>query len=166
MAKITLQGNPINTCGDLPKNGSTAPDFTLIKTDLSEITLSDLKGKKVILNIFPSIDTPVCATSVRKFNDVASRIENTAILCVSKDLPFAHSRFCGAEGIEKVHSVSDFRTGRFGDKYGVTIIDGPLAGLLARSVVVIDEAGQVIYSELVNETASEPNYEDALKNIG
>lgn len=163
MAKITLQGNPISTSGDLPKIGSISPDFTLIKTDLSEIKLSDLKGKKIILNIFPSIDTPVCATSVRKFNEAASKIENTTILCISKDLPFAHSRFCGAEGIEKVQSVSDFRTGQFGEKYGVAIIDGPLEGLLARSVVVLNEAGQVIYSELVNETTSEPNYEAALK---
>jgi len=165
MAKITLQGNPINTSGDLPKNSSAAPDFTLIKTDLSEIKLSDLKGKKVILNIFPSIDTPVCATSVRKFNEAASKIENTVILCISKDLPFAHSRFCGAEGIEKVHSVSDFRTGQFGEKYGVTIIDGPLTGLLARSVIVLNEGGQVVYSELVNETASEPNYDEAIKAV-
>lgn len=165
MAKVTLQGNPINTCGELPKNGSNAPDFTLIKTDLSEIKLSDFKGKKIILNIFPSIDTPVCATSVRKFNESAAKIENTVILCVSKDLPFAHSRFCGAEGIEKVLSVSDFRTGQFGDKYGVTIIDSPLAGLLARSVVVLNEGGQVVYSELVNETTSEPNYEAALKAV-
>jgi len=165
MAKITLQGNTINTCGDLPVNGSAAPDFTLIKTDLTEIKLAELKGKKIILNIFPSIDTPVCATSVRKFNESASEINNTVILCVSKDLPFAHSRFCGAEGIERVHSVSDFRTGKFGEKYGVTIIDSPLAGLLARSVVVIDEAGTIVYSELVNETAVEPDYESALKAV-
>ena len=165
MAIITLKGNPINTCGDLPQNGSAAPDFTLIKTDLSEIRLSDIKGKRIILNIFPSIDTPVCATSVRKFNEAAAKIENTIILCVSKDLPFAHSRFCGAEGIENVLSVSDFRTGQFGDKYGATIIDGPLTGLLARSVVVLNEAGQVVYSELVNEMTSEPNYEAALKAV-
>lgn len=165
MAKITLQGTPINTCGELPQSGSVAPDFTLIKTDLSEIRLSDIKGKRIILNIFPSIDTPVCATSVRKFNEAAAKIENTIILCVSKDLPFAHSRFCGAEGIKNVHSVSDFRTGQFGDKYGVTIIDGPLTGLLARSVVVLNEAGEVVYSELVNEITSEPNYEGALKAV-
>ncbi|WP_027358447.1 thiol peroxidase [Desulforegula conservatrix] len=165
MAKTALQGNTINTCGEIPSNGSFAPDFTLVKTDLTEIKLSDLKGKKVILNIFPSIDTPVCATSVRKFNEAASKLDNTVILCVSKDLPFAHARFCGAEGIEKVHSVSDFRTGQFGEKYGVTIIDSPLSGLLARSVIVVNEKGNVIYSELVNETTSEPNYEDALKAV-
>lgn len=163
MAKTALQGNTINTCGEIPNNGSVAPDFTLVKSDLTEIKLSDLKGKKVILNIFPSIDTPVCATSVRKFNEAAAKLDNTVILCVSKDLPFAHSRFCGAEGIEKVHSVSDFRTGQFGEKYGVTIIDSPLSGLLARSVIVVNEKGNVIYSELVNETTSEPNYDAALK---
>lgn len=163
MAKTALQGNTINTCGEIPSNGSVAPDFTLVKSDLTEIKLSDLKGKKVILNIFPSIDTPVCATSVRKFNEAAAKLDNTVILCVSKDLPFAHSRFCGAEGIEKVHSVSDFRTGQFGEKYGVTIIDSPLSGLLARSVIVVNEKGNVIYSELVNETTSEPNYDAALK---
>lgn len=165
MAKITLQGNPVNTIGDLPKTGTQAPDFVLVKTDLSEIKLSDVKGKKVILNIFPSIDTPVCATSVRKFNAEAAGISNTVVLCVSRDLPFAHSRFCGAEGIDKVESVSDFRTGDFGKKYGIEIIDSPLAGLLARSVVAIDEKGMIVYSELVPETTSEPDYEGALKAV-
>ncbi len=163
MAKTALQGNTINTCGELPSKGTQAPDFTLVKTDLAEIRLSDLKGKRIILNIFPSIDTPVCATSVRKFNKAASEIANTAVLCVSRDLPFAHARFCGAEGIENVLSVSDFRTGLFGQEYGVTITDSPLAGLMARSVVVVDEAGKVIHSELVPETTSEPDYEAAIK---
>lgn len=162
MAKITLQGTPLNTCGEIPKNGSAAPDFTLIKTDLSEIKLSDVKGKKVILNIFPSIDTPVCATSVRKFNEAAAKLDNTIVLCVSMDLPFAHARFCGAEGIDKVISVSDFRGGLFGEKYGVKIIDGPIAGLLARSVIIIDADGKITYSELVAETTSEPDYAMAL----
>lgn len=165
MAKTALQGNIINTCGELPPRGASAPDCNLVKTDLSELNLNDLKGKKVILNIFPSIDTPVCATSVRKFNEEAARIENTVVLCISKDLPFAHARFCGAEGIQNVISVSDFRTGMFGEKYGVTITDSPLEGLLARSVVVIDEEGKVIYSELVPETTSEPDYEAAIKSL-
>lgn len=162
MAKITLQGTPLNTCGEIPKNGSAAPDFTLIKTDLSEIKLSDVKGKKIILNIFPSIDTPVCATSVRKFNEAAAKLDNTIVLCVSMDLPFAHARFCGAEGIDKVISVSDFRGGLFGEKYGVKIIDGPIAGLLARSVIIIGADGKITYSELVAETTSEPDYAMAL----
>lgn len=163
MAKITLQGNPLNTFGDLPETGMIAPDSVLVKKDLSEIRISDLKGRKLILNIFPSIDTQVCATSVRKFNKEAAEIKNTSVLCISRDLPFAHARFCGAEGIDRVDSLSDFRTGEFGKKYGVEIIDGPLAGLLARSVVVLDENGTVIYSELVPETTSEPDYEAALK---
>lgn len=165
MAKISLQGNPLNTCGNLPETGTNAPDSVLVKKDLSEIRLSDLKGRRLILNIFPSIDTQVCATSVRKFNKEAAEISNTSVLCISRDLPFAHARFCGAEGIDRVDSLSDFRTGEFGKKYGVEIIEGPLAGLLARSVVVLDEKGTVIYSELVPETTSEPDYEAALKAV-
>ncbi len=165
MAKITLQDKPCNTYGDLPKPGTTAPTFTFVKTDLSEIKMEDLKGKKIILNIFPSIDTPVCAASVRKFNDAASKTKNTIILCISKDLPFAHARFCGAEGIKNVEPVSDFRNGEFAQKYGAGIVDGPLAGLLARSIVIINEKGQIIYNELVSETTSEPDYESALNNV-
>ena len=147
MAKITFKGETINTAGDLPAVGSAAPDFQLTKVDLSEVSLQDLKGKKVVLSIFPSIDTPVCAASVRQFNAKANQLSNTVVLCVSADLPFAHKRFCGAEGLENVVSVSDFRTRSFGDDYGVRLVDGPLAGLLSRAVVVINEEGQVAYTE-------------------
>ncbi len=165
MAKITLKGNEINTSGELPAVGSQAPDFTLTKTDLSDISLNDLKGKRVILNIFPSIDTDVCAASVRHFNADANALENTAILCVSQDLPFAHARFCGAEGLENVDSVSELRNNSFGDNYGVKIVDGPLAGLLSRAIVVLDENGKVIYNEQVPEIVQEPNYEAALNSL-
>lgn len=162
MAEFKLKGNPFNTTGDLPAVGSAAADFTLTKTDLSDITLAELKGKRVVLNIFVSIDTDVCATSVRRFNDEASKLDDTVVLCVSNDLPFAQGRFCGAEGLEDVVSASDFRTGDFGRSYGVRIADGPLAGLLARSVVVVDGDGKVIHTELVPETTTEPDYEAAI----
>ncbi len=162
MAHITLGGNPINTIGELPAVGTKAPNFTLVKEDLSNITLDDLKGKKVILNVFPSIDTGVCATSVRTFNQKASAMTNTVILCVSKDLPFAQKRFCGAEGLEQVVNASDFRNGDFGRDYGLTIIDSVLQGLHARVVIVLDENGIVKYTELVPEIAQEPNYEACL----
>ena len=162
MARILLRGQPTNLCGDLPGIGSPAPDFTLTKTDLSEISLRELKGRRVVLNVFVSVDTSVCAASVRRFNQEASRLDNTVVLCVSMDLPFAHARFCGAEGLDDVISVSDFRTGAFGRDYGVRICDGPLAGLLSRAVVIVDEAGKVIYTEQVPEIAQEPDYEAAL----
>lgn len=162
MATISLQGNPIETVGDLPKIGANAPDFTFVKKDLSETKLSDYKGKKLILNIFPSIDTGTCATSVRKFNQEAANLKNTEVLCVSADLPFASARFCGAEGIDKVSSVSVFRSPEFGQDYGVQIKTGPLSGLLSRSVVVIDESGKVVYTEQVSEIIDEPNYAPAL----
>jgi thiol peroxidase len=162
MATVTLKGTPIHTVGDLPKVGSTAPAFSLVKADLSTVTSADLAGKRVVLNIFPSVDTGTCATSVRRFNVEAAKLTNTVVLCVSKDLPFAHKRFCGAEGIDKVHGVSDFRSPGFGKDYGVTFSDGPLQGLLSRSVVVIDTAGKVVYTEQVGETANEPNYAGAL----
>lgn len=165
MAGFTFKGTPFNTSGDLPQVGNAAPDFTLTKTDLSTVSLGDLKGKRVVLNIFPSIDTPTCATSVQKFNAKANDLDNTVVLCVSRDLPFAQKRFCGAEGLENVVPASDFRSGEFGRTYGVEIKDGPLAALLARSVVVIDENGQVIYSDLVGETADEPNYDAALASL-
>lgn len=164
MAQITLKGNPINTVGDLPAEGSTAPDFTATKTDLSDVKLSDFTNKTVVLNIFPSIDTPTCAASVRRFNEEASKLNNVEVLCVSADLPFAQQRFCGAEGLERVTPVSVFRNNAFGEAYGVRIVDGPLAGLMARSVVVIKD-GKVAYTELVAETADEPNYEAALKVV-
>ncbi len=162
MASITLGGNPIHTQGELPKSGTKAPDFNLIKTDLSSTSLSDYKGSKLVLNIFPSIDTGVCATSVRTFNQKASSLKNTKVLCISKDLPFAQKRFCGAEGLENVENLSDFKNGSFGDAYGLTIVDGPLAGLHSRVVIVLDENGMVTYAEQVPEIAQEPNYELAL----
>jgi thiol peroxidase len=166
MAEFKLQGNTFNTVGDLPEVGAAAPDFSLTRTDLTEITLGDLKGQRIVLNVFPSLDTDVCAASVRRFNEVAQGMEDTYVLCASMDLPFAHKRFCGAEGLEAVVSVSDFRTGAFGDAYGMKIVDGPLAGLLARSVLIIDESGKVIYTELVPETAQEPDYDAALAHLG
>ena len=161
MATVTFQGNPVSTQGELPEVGHQAPEFTLVKSDLSDITLSSLKGKRVILNIFPSIDTGTCATSVRKFNQQAAQLDNTQVICVSADLPFAAGRFCGAEGIENVITGSTFRSG-FGSDYGVAFTSMPLAGLLSRSVVVIDTDGKVLYTEQVAETTEEPNYEAAI----
>ena len=165
MAKITFKGNPINTVGTLPSLGSKAPDFKLTKTDLSDVSLKDFAGKKVILNIFPSIDTGVCATSVRKFNQEAAGLSNTVVVGVSKDLPFAHKRFCGAEGINSVVTTSDLREGTFGKSYGVTMSEGPLAGLLSRSIVVLDEKGTVKYTEQVPEITQEPDYAKALAAV-
>lgn len=162
MADITLKGNPIHTSGNLPAVGSKAPDFKLVAEDLSQKGLHDYPGKKLVLNIFPSVDTPVCATSVRRFNADASGMQNAVVLCISADLPFAQKRFCGAEGIANVQSLSCFRSGDFGSSYGVTITDGPLAGLLARAVVVVDTDGKVVHAELVPEIAQEPNYAAAL----
>lgn len=161
MAKVTLGGNPVNTVGDLPAVGSVAPSFSLIGADLSEITRDNFAGKKVILNIFPSIDTPTCATSVRQFNEKAAARDDAVVVCVSEDLPFAHNRFCGAEGIANVVTASSFRSD-FGDDFGVELADGKLAGLLGRAVVVLDESGTVIHSELVAEIAMEPDYDAAL----
>lgn len=162
MAKITFKGNPVSTSGNLPVKGSIAPGFTLVKSDLGNLSLEELRGKKVILNIFPSLDTGVCATSVRKFNQMAAGMKNTVVLAISKDLPFAHGRFCSVEGINNVVTLSGFRDTSFGKAYGVDMIDGPLAGLYARSVVVIDENGNVTYTEQVPEIAQEPDYDRAL----
>ena len=162
MAKITLKGNPINTSGNLPAKGSNAPDFKLVKSDLGSLSLSELKGKKLILNIFPSLDTSVCATSVRKFNQLAAGKTNTVVLAISKDLPFAHQRFCSTEGITNVTTLSGFRDSAFGKAYGIDIIDGPLAGVYGRSIVVVDEKGKVTYTELVPEITQEPDYDKAL----
>ncbi|MGE5349224.1 MAG: thiol peroxidase [Actinomycetota bacterium] len=162
MAKITLKGNPVNTSGTLPAKGTKAPGFTLVKSDLSLLSLREAEGKKVILNIFPSLDTGICATSVRKFNQLAAGRDNTVVLAVSKDLPFAHGRFCSTEGINNVVTLSGFRDSEFGKAYGVDIVDGPMAGLYARSVVVVDEKGNVVYTELVPEIAQEPDYDSAL----
>ncbi|MBU0655706.1 MAG: thiol peroxidase [Gammaproteobacteria bacterium] len=161
MATITLQGNPIETIGSLPAVGSDAPAFSLVKTDLSEVGLGDFAGKTVVLNIYPSVDTGICAASTRRFNEVASGNDNVAVLCISADLPFAHSRFCGAEGLENVVSLSTFRDTDFGKDYGVTITTGPLAGLMSRAVVVVKD-GKVTYTEQVPEIAQEPNYDAAL----
>lgn len=161
MAQVTLKGNPFNTCGELPASGSAAPAFSLVKNDLSESTLESYAGKKVILNIFPSIDTPTCATSTRRFNSEAGKLDNTVVVCVSADLPFAQKRFCAAEGIDNVETASTFRSS-FGKDYGVEFVDGPLLGLLSRSIVVIDENGKVVYTQQVAETADEPDYEAAM----
>ncbi|MFT7559384.1 MAG: thiol peroxidase [Flavobacteriales bacterium] len=165
MATITLKGNPFETVGDLPAESVTAPDFTLVKLDLSEVKLSDYKGRNLILNIFPSIDTPTCASSVRAFNERAASLDNTAVLCVSADLPFALGRFCGAEGIANVDAASSFRSD-FGSDYGLVFSTGPLTGLLSRCVIVVDVNGCVIYSEQVGETANEPNYDAAVNALG
>jgi len=161
MATVTLKGNPFSTSGELPAVGSQAPGFTLTGADLGDLTLESLSGKRVVLNIFPSVDTPTCATSVRKFNEKAAAADNVAVVCISADLPFALSRFCGAEGIDNVDTGSVFRS-NFGEAYGVTFTDGPLRGLLSRSVVVIDTDGKVLHTEQVAETADEPDYEAAL----
>lgn len=165
MAEITLKGNAINTIGNLPKVGEAAPDFKLVKSDLSKASLSDFAGTRLVLNIFPSIDTGTCATSVRKFNEKASSLENTKVLCISRDLPFAQSRFCGAEGLDNVLTLSDFAIGAFGKAYGLEIIDGPLQNLHSRAIVVIDENGIVRYTQQVDEIVDEPNYEGALNSL-
>ena len=162
MANITLKGNPFHTVGNLPKVGSMAPDFKLVKDDLSEKTLADYKGKKLVLNIFPSLDTGTCAASVRRFNTEASKLENTKVLCISRDLPFAQARFCGAEGLNNVENLSDFRYRTFGQDYGVEIADGPLAALESRAVVIINEKGEVTYTQQVPEIVDEPNYDEIL----
>lgn len=162
MASITLGGNPIHTNGELPEIGSKAPDFQLAQTDLSTVTLADFAGSKVVLNIFPSIDTNTCATSVRTFNADAGKLDNTKVLCISRDLPFAQKRFCGAEGLENVINLSDFNTGKFGKDYGLEMTDGKFSGLHSRAVIVLDENGIVTYTEQVPEIADEPNYQSAL----
>lgn len=161
MSTVTLQGNPIETVGELPAVGTKAADFKLVKTDLSEAGLSDYAGSRLILNIFPSVDTGTCATSVRTFNSKAAGLDNTKVLCVSADLPFALGRFCGAEGIENVDTASSFRSA-FGADYGVSFATGPLTGLLSRAIVVIDEIGTVLYTQQVAETVDEPDYDAAL----
>lgn len=166
MANITLQGNPFQTNGDLPKVGSDAPGFRLVNGDLKDVTLHDYAGKRKVLNIFPSIDTPTCATSVRKFNEKAAALKDTVVLCISADLPFAQKRFCGAEGIKNVENLSLMRGAGFSKEYGVHIDNGPLAGLTARAVVVIDANNKVLHSELVTEIAHEPNYDAAIKSLG
>lgn len=162
MALTTFKGSPVKLIGEFISVGKVAPDFQLTKTDLSTFSLSDLKGQTVVLNIFPSLDTAVCATSVRKFNKLAAGLKDTVVLAVSKDLPFAHARFCTTEGIENVVPLSDFRLSDFDENYGIRMADGPLAGLLARAVVIIGKDGKVLYTELVPEITQEPDYDKAL----
>ena len=162
MATIKLGGNQINTIGNLPAPGTKAPSFKLVKTDLSTLTLGELKGKRVLLNIFPSLYTDICAASIRQFNKTAGDYPNTVVVCVSKDLPFAHGKFCSTEGLNNVISASDFRDGSFGEDYGVTMVDGQMEGLLSRAVIVLNEGGEVIYNEQVPEIGQEPDYSAAL----
>ena len=159
MAMTNFKGNPVNTCGTIPTVGGKAPDAALTAADLSNVKISSLAGSKVVLNIFPSVDTSVCAASVRRFNETAASLDNTKVVCISRDLPFAQKRFCGAEGIENVTMLSEMRDDSFGNAYGVKMIDGPLAGLFARAVVVVDAAGNVAYSQLVPEITEQPNYD-------
>jgi thiol peroxidase len=165
MALIELRGTSANTVGDLPEVGSMAPDFKLTRLDFSTVTLKDYAGKKVVLNIFLSVDTGTCAQSVHQFNKKASLFENTVILCVSTDLPFALNRFCGAEGIENLEMLSDYKEGRFGEDYGITFKDGPLESLFSRGLVILNEEGSVIYTEHVPKLSDEPNYQKALEAI-
>ena len=165
MAKITLGGNPVDTLGELPEIGSQAKPFTLVKSDLSEVALSEFKGKKVILNIFPSLETSVCSASIRRFNEEANNLDNTVVLCISADLPFAHKRFCEAEGLDNVIPLSVFRNPEFGQDYQVTMLNGKFAGLLSRSVVILNREGEVIYTEQVPEIGQEPDYQAALEAV-
>ena len=165
MATITLGGDTVHTKGNLPEKGGQAPDFNLAKNDLTNATLADYAGKKIIMNIFPSIDTGVCANSVRAFNKKAVGLENTTVLCISRDLPFAQARFTGNEGLDKVVNLSDFRTGKFGEDYQLAITDGPFEGLLSRVVIVLDEEGTILYAQQVPEIGQEPDYDAALKHL-
>ena len=165
MSQVTFKGSPIQIAAELPEIGSTARDFTVVKTDLSSISLSELKGKRVVLNIFPSIDTPVCAASVRRFNVEAAKLNNTVVLCISRDLPFAQKRFCAAEEIDNVIAASEYKDSSFSDAYGVKILDGPLAGLFSRAIVIVSEQGTVAYTQQAPEIAQEPDYDEALAAI-
>ena len=165
MSKTAFKGNPVTLAGKFVEKGAAAPAFSLVKGDLGNFTLEDIKGKYALLNIFPSMDTGVCATSVRKFNKLAAEMPNTVVLAISKDLPFAQSRFCATEGIDNVVAVSAFRSTKFGKEYGVELIDGPLAGLLCRAVIIIDESGKIMYEQLVPEITHEPDYEAAIEAL-
>ena len=165
MAKITLKGNPVNTSGSLPEKGTTAPDFTLVKSDMGNLKLSELKGKKLILSISPSLDTSVCAMSARKFNKIVTGKDNVMVLAITKDLPFASGRFCTTEGITNVVALSGFRNKEFGRLYGVDLTDGLFEGLYARAIIVIDEEGKVKYTQLVPEIATEPDYDSVLASL-
>lgn len=163
METVYFNGQPCHTYGTMPKAGDKAPEFSLVSPQLKELKSADYKGRRVVLNIFPSLDTGVCAMSVRKFNEMAAKLTGTDVLCVSMDLPFAAGRFCAAENIENVTPASAFRSPKFAESYGLQIVDGPLAGLLARAVIIIDGDGKVIYSDLVEEITNEPDYEGALR---
>jgi thiol peroxidase len=165
MASITLKGNPVKTIGELPKKGEQAKDFTLVKNDLSRITLSEYKGKQLVLNIFPSIGTGVCQASVRRFNKMASEIDETLVLCISRDLPFALQQFCGAEGLDNVITLSDFENGSFGKDYGLLITNGIFQGLLSRVVIIIDKNGKITYTQQVPDISHEPDYDDVMQNL-
>jgi len=165
MATITLEGNEIHSVGELPAMGTDAPAFTLTNAEMGDAALADYAGKKIVLNIFPSIDTGVCAESTRRFNTAAGSLDNTVVLCISADLPFALARFCGAENLNNVITLSTFRNPEFGDDYGVRITDGPIAGLMSRAVVVIDESGKVVHTEQVPEIVQEPDYDAALTKL-
>jgi thioredoxin-dependent peroxiredoxin len=166
MATITLRGNPVQTSGELPAKGSKAPDFKLVNPDLKDVTLKDFAGKKKILNIYPSVDTPTCATSTRKFNEKASGLKDAVVICIAADLPFAFKRFCATEGLANVQTLSTMRQHDFAKKYGLEITTGPLAGLCARACIVLDQDDKVVHAELVKEIANEPDYEAALKAVG
>lgn len=166
MAKVTFKDSTVNTIGNLPAVGDAAPDFLLTRTDMSDITPGDLKGKRVVINIFPSVETPVCSKSVKRFNDEVKKLENTEIVCASKDLPFAHARFNAEEEIRNVISVCELRNLSFGNNYGVRLVDGPLAGLFARALVVLDENSRVIFTQLVPDISQEPDYDSVLKLLG
>lgn len=165
MSKVTLKGSPVNTIGNLPLVGSKAPEFSLVGSNLGDVKNTDFAGKRVVLNIFPSLDTATCAASVRRFNVEAAKLKDAVVVCISKDLPFAHGRFCAAEGITNVVSASEFRSNNFGKNYGVMITDGPLQGLMARAVVVLDKDGTVLYTQLVPEITEEPDYQPALDSL-
>jgi len=165
MATVTLKGNPIHTSGNLPKIGDKAPNFTLVKNDLSTVTLANYKGKTIVLNIFPSVDTGTCAQSVRQFNKELNEIDDVTVLCISRDLPFAQARFCGAEGLTNVINLSDFRNNSFGKSYGLDFIDGPLEALHSRAIIVIDKNGVITYTEQVAEIVDEPNYKAAFEAV-
>ncbi len=165
MAAVTLGGTPVNTSGELPKIGSKAPGFTLTANDLSSVSSNDYQGSRLILNVFPSVDTGTCAQSIRQFNKEASALDNTKVLCISKDLPFAQARFCGAEGIDNVVTLSDYKDGSFGKTYGLNFVDGAFDTLLSRCIIVVNEQGDVVHTEQVSEIADEPNYKAALEAL-
>ena len=166
MATITLRDNPIHTSGELPEVGSVAKDFELVAKNLDRVSLADFEGSRLVLNIFPSLDTGTCAASVRYFNELAGKLADTKVLCISRDTPFAQSRFCGAEGLENVHTLSDFETGEFGKNYGLLLIDGPMKGFLSRVVIVVGVDGKVEYTQQVPVLSDEPNYDEVVAKLG